>query len=123
MKLVVLSISCGGEESGVDGACAENAEDKTTVVIRDTGQRPYDSIEDKGVTKRDTLGPTPGHADEEGERFVHRQVYDRMIHTVTARGERKKRKVTQKKSKESNNNKLIGFSGKSLCHAHSVPQP
>jgi hypothetical protein len=47
-----------------------------------------------------------------------------MIRTVTARGERKKRKVTQKKSKESNNNnKLIGFSGKSLCHAHSVPQP
>ena len=38
MKLVVLSISCGGEESGVDGACAENAEDKTTVVIHDTGQ-------------------------------------------------------------------------------------
>ena len=74
MKLVVLSISSGGEKSGVGGACAENAEDKTTVVIRDTGQRPYDLIEDRGVTKRDILGPTPGHADEEGERFVHRQV-------------------------------------------------
>ena len=42
-------------------------------MIRDTGQRPYDSIEDKGVTKRDTLGGMPGHADEEdklGERIV-----------------------------------------------------
>ena len=73
MKLLVLSISCGGEESRVGGACAENAEDKTTVVIRDTGQRPYDLIEDRGVTKRYTLGGMPGHADEEdklGERIV-----------------------------------------------------
>ena len=46
-------------------------------MIRDTGQRPYDLIEDRGVTKRDTLGATPGHADEDGERNVHRHVSDR----------------------------------------------